>query len=130
MSDLLYSVSLVRKSLQKKRQLRNKDLLLNFDPLNPFDNDKSKTERNLRTRNTNPDKSQNSEIAMSSPQAPKRFEFVDRLTSPTRVRSYKIDAANLLVSRLKCFVNKHFAIWKKNTEVLKREESNIFKQKA
>ena len=126
MSDLLYNVSQVRKSLQKKRLIRNKELSLNFTPLPPFDTDRSKTER-YRLRQ---DKSQNSEIGLTSPSGPKRFEFLESLTSPSRVRSYKIDAANLLVSRLKRFFLKHFIIWKENMEALRNEENNIFHQKA
>lgn len=129
MSDLLHSVSQVRKSLQKKRLLRDKELSLNFTPLGLFDSDRSKTERNQRFQHRG-EKSLHSEIGLTSPNGGKRFDFLDGLTSPTRVRSYKIDAANLLISRLKRFLIKHFFIWKKNIEVLRNEENNIFQQKA
>ncbi|OMJ86012.1 hypothetical protein SteCoe_12581 [Stentor coeruleus] len=135
MSDLLQSVSQVRKSFQKKRQQRNKDLSLNFTPLSILDNDRSKTERNLRLRSNNAEKSQISE-KITSPLLPKRFEFIETLTSPSRdqsksqFRSYKIDAVKLLVGRVKCFLNKHFLIWKKNTEFLRHEENSIFRKKA
>ncbi|OMJ89181.1 hypothetical protein SteCoe_8731 [Stentor coeruleus] len=120
MSDLLQSVSQVRKSFQKKRQQRNKDLSLNFTPLSILDNDRSKTEKNL----------------YFCPLQPKRFEFIDTLTSPSRdlsksqFRSYKIDAVKLLVGRVMRFLNKHFQIWKKNTEFLRHEEKSIFHKKA
>lgn len=135
MSDLLQSVSQVRKSFQKKRQQRNKDLSLNFTPLSILDNDRSKTERNLRLRLNNAERSQISE-KVTSPLPPKRFEFIDTLTSPSRdlskshFRSYKIDAVKLLVGRVKRFLNKHFQIWKKKTELLRHEENSIFRKKA
>ena len=130
MSDLLHNVSLLRKSLQKKRLLRNKELSLNMGPLSLIENDRSKTERNQRKKNASTEKSQLSEIGIASPMLGKRFEFIESLASPSRIRSYKIDAANLLFSRLKRFINKHFLIWKKNSELLRNEESRIFNQKA
>jgi hypothetical protein len=128
MSDLLYSVSLVRKSLQKKRQQR-KELSLNFTPSNPFDSERSKTERNGRPKLNQSEKSQISEL-VTSPVNYKKFEFNDGLSSPNRFRSYKIDAANLLISRIKNFLKKQFFIWKKKIEYLRNEENEIFNRKA
>jgi hypothetical protein len=50
-------------------------------------------------------------------------------TSPSRKRSYKLDAASLLMSRVKKFLAKHFRLWRKNTELLRSLESKIFKSK-
>ena len=48
MSDLLYNISLTRKSLHKRRKLRSKDLNLNFMNIFTLESDRSKTERNQR----------------------------------------------------------------------------------
>lgn len=128
MSDLLMNVSLARKSLQKKRQLRSKDLSLNFGSLISVDVDRSKTERNLRLRSQ--DKSLNSEILVTSPVPPRRFEFQESVNSPTRLHSYKLDATGLLFGRISRFLNKHFLIWKKKAEALKNRELELFKKQA
>jgi hypothetical protein len=129
MSDLLSSVSQVRKSLQKKRQLRSKELSLNFAPLSSFDLSHCKTEKSLRLRPPTSEKS-GSELSIRSPVPPKRFDFRDSLLSPTRLHSYKLDAATLLLSRVKRFLNKHFLVWKRNAELMKSEESRVFKRSA
>lgn len=46
--------------------------------------------------------------------------------SPIRPRSYKLDAALLLVSRVANFVRKHFRLWKKITDKEKNLETKLF----
>lgn len=128
MSDLLYNVSLARKSLQKKRQLRSKDLSLNFLSIFPLESDRSKTERSSRLRSQ--EKSLNSEILVTSPVPPRRFEFQQSISSPLRIRSYKLDAVRLLVSRVSRFLNKHFLIWKRKSEYLRGQEADLFIKQA
>lgn len=52
--------------------------------------------------------------------------------SPSRsyLRSYKLDAAKLLVGKIKHFMSKKFKIWKERTEHLRREEKAILYRKA
>lgn len=132
MSDLLHNVYQLRKSLQKKRLQRTKELSLNFAPFSSLDNDRSHTERNLRMKSSNAERSQISEIIVTSPLPLKSFDFRETITSPSRdilkgqLRSYKIDAVHLLVSRVNRYLNKHLFIWKKNTEALRQEENNLF----
>ncbi|OMJ89936.1 hypothetical protein SteCoe_7829 [Stentor coeruleus] len=132
MSDLLNNVYQLRKSLQKKRQQRTKELSLNLAQFISLDNDRSYTERNLRMKSTNAERSQMSEIIVTSPLPLKSFDFRENITSPSRdiikaqLRSYKIDAVHLLVSRVNRYLNKHLFIWKKNTEALRQEENALF----
>ena len=114
----MYDASQVRNSLQKKRLIHNKDLNSNFAPLSHLTQTGVKLEEIglNRINHRRPNK----------PFESKRFEFLENLTSPSRVRSYKIDPVNILVSRLKRFILKHFTIWKEHMEALRNEENNIF----
>ena len=47
-------------------------------------------------------------------------------SSPARARSYKLDAAGLLMSRVKKFIAKHFALWRQNTDSLRNMETKMF----
>ncbi|OMJ82119.1 hypothetical protein SteCoe_17285 [Stentor coeruleus] len=136
MSDLLHNVYQLRESLKKKRQQRAKELSLNFAPFSSQDNNRSYTERNTRIKSNNAERSQISEIIVTSPLPLRSFDFRETITSPSRdtikvqLRSYKIDAVHLLVSRVNRYLNKHLFIWKKNTEALRQEEINLFKQNS
>jgi hypothetical protein len=51
-------------------------------------------------------------------------------SSPVRKRTYKLDAAVLLCSRIKEFIAKHFRLWKKITSQINTAEKNLFDHKA
>ncbi|OMJ85594.1 hypothetical protein SteCoe_13073 [Stentor coeruleus] len=48
--------------------------------------------------------------------------------SPSRKRTYKLDAASLLVSRIKEFLKKKLRIWKEITEKAKRNDGEVYKK--
>ena len=50
-------------------------------------------------------------------------------SSPARSRSYKLDAAGLLMSRVKNFIGKHFALWRQNSDKLRHIETKMMYNK-
>ena len=50
-------------------------------------------------------------------------------SSPARSRSYKLDAAGLLMSRVKKFIGKHFALWRQNADKLRHVETKMMYNK-
>ena len=136
MEELLQSVTSVRRGFEQRRKSR-----LHEDPINVADlmlhlsptNLNSLQKASLKTSFKIPEdvhlistvNKLNLDEFSRFLKSPLKSQGVNFKLSPNRKRTYKLDAANLLVSRIKVFLSKRLKHWKKYTDMFKNNERKI-----
>lgn len=139
MEDLLQAVTSVRRDLQERKLSRLKqDTTSTYEYRLSLASPKMSSIHHVESISTQP-KTFQRVPAIRIPTKP-QDEFSRYMqstphsasitkSSPIRTRSYKLDAAHLLVSRVSKFVGKHFQLWKKIADKEKNLETRLFNNK-
>ena len=141
MEELLQSVTSVRKGFEERRKSRlpvgpinAADLMLHLSPTHLHSLQKASLKPSSKTPKEVSSISTVTKLNLDEfsryLKSPLKSQGVKHKLSPGRKRTYKLDAANLLVSRIKLFLSKHLKHWKKYTEMLKANERKITSARA
>ncbi|OMJ70064.1 hypothetical protein SteCoe_32049 [Stentor coeruleus] len=141
MEELLQSVSSVRKNIQERRNSRTRaenyqkiDLKLQLPSPRSglLQNSSSKGQNSkiqLEKSSINRLHKQNQDEFSRFLQSPLRSPQSSKLKlSPSRKKTYKLDAAALLISRIKKFLIKKLKIWKEAAEKIRSFEKGAYKR--
>lgn len=127
MEELLQSVTSVRKGFEARKQSRLcietgniNELLMQVSP-----NQSRTSPKHVLFKPINSVNKLNIDEFARYMKSPLKSQCTNVKISPNRKRTYKLDAATLLASRIKQFLSKQLRKWKENTE--KHEEALVFK---